>query len=99
MIPAISPATVQAAGLASTSTPVSNRPTASFGDAIGQFVGQANQDQLQADQSIKQLVEGKSDDVQQVVMAVAQADMSFQLFMEIRNKLVDTYNELMRMQF
>jgi flagellar hook-basal body complex protein FliE len=34
-----------------------------------------------------------------VVLAVAQADLSFQMFMEIRNKLIDNYNELMRMQF
>jgi flagellar hook-basal body complex protein FliE len=66
---------------------------------VSQFVGQTNQQQVAADESVKQLVTGQTDDVQQVVMAVAQADLSFQLFMEIRNKLIDNYNELMRMQF
>jgi flagellar hook-basal body complex protein FliE len=66
---------------------------------VSQFVGQTNQQQVVADESVKQLVTGQTDDVQQVVMAVAQADLSFQLFMEIRNKLIDNYNELMRMQF
>jgi flagellar hook-basal body complex protein FliE len=71
----------------------------SFGEIVSQFVGQTNQSQMAADDSVRQLVTGQTDDVQQVVLAVAQADLSFQMFMEIRNKLIDNYNELMRMQF
>ncbi|MEM7421902.1 MAG: flagellar hook-basal body complex protein FliE, partial [Pseudomonadota bacterium] len=63
------------------------------------FLSQTNQNQLQSNQAIEDLVQGKTDSVQQVVLAVAKAEMSFQLFMEIRNKLVESYNELMRMQF
>ena len=63
------------------------------------FLESTNQDQQTSDQAIKDLVEGKTDSVQEVVMAVAKAEMSFQLFMEIRNNLIDSYNELMRMQF
>ncbi len=63
------------------------------------FLESANLDQKNSDQAIKDLVEGKTDSVQEVVMAVAKAEMSFQLFMEIRNHLIDSYNELMRMQF
>lgn len=58
-----------------------------------------NNDQQTSDQAIKDLIEGKTDSVQEVVMAVAKAELSFQLFMEIRNNLIDSYNELMRMQF
>lgn len=71
----------------------------SFGDLVKNFVGQTNQDQLSADAAIKDLATGQTDDVHQVVMAVANAEMSFQLFMEIRNQLIESYNELMRMQF
>lgn len=60
---------------------------------------QANVDQKNSDKAIKDLVEGKTDSVQDVVMTVAKAEMSFQMFMEIRNKLIESYNELMRMQF
>jgi len=63
------------------------------------FLESTNLDQQTSDQAIKDLVEGKTDSVQEVVMAVAKAEMSFQLFMEIRNSLIDSYNELMRMQF
>ncbi len=71
----------------------------SFGGLVKQFVEQTNSDQVASDLAVKDLVAGKTDNVQQVVMAVANAEMSFQLFMEIRNKLIDSYNELMRMQF
>jgi flagellar hook-basal body complex protein FliE len=63
------------------------------------FLEQTNQDQINSDLAIEQFVAGKSDNVQQVVLTVAKAEMSFQLFMEIRNKLIESYNELMRMQF
>ena len=58
-----------------------------------------NQDQIQSESAVQDLVTGKTDDIQQVVMAVTKAELSFQLFMEIRNHLIDSYNELMRMQF
>ncbi|MEM9413821.1 MAG: flagellar hook-basal body complex protein FliE [Planctomycetota bacterium] len=63
------------------------------------FLESTNLDQKNSDQAIRDLVEGKTDSVQEVVMAVAKAEMSFQLFMEIRNRLIESYNELMRMQF
>ena len=59
----------------------------------------ANQGQQASDQAIRDLVAGDTDSIQQVVMSIAKAEMSFELFMEIRNKLIDSYNELMRMQF
>lgn len=70
-----------------------------FSQLVDHLVQQTNEAQVVSDQSIDDLVKGKTNDVQQVVMAVANAEMSFQLFMEIRNKLIDSYNELMRMQF
>lgn len=91
-------ASYQSAAMPSPTTSQSQGPV-SFGDLVSQFVGQTNQQQMAADQSVQQLVTGQTDDVQQVVLAVAQADLSFQLFMEIRNKLIDNYSELMRMQF
>ena len=71
----------------------------SFGDLVNKFIEQTNTDQVSSDVAIQDFATGKTDNVQQVVLALANADMSFQLFMEIRNKLIDSYNELMRMQF
>jgi flagellar hook-basal body complex protein FliE len=71
----------------------------SFGDMVSNFVQQTNQDQVQSDQAVSDLLQGKTDNVQDVVLAAAKAEMSFQLFMEIRNRLISAYNDLMRMQF
>ena len=70
-----------------------------FSKLVTGFIDETNKAQVGSDQAINDLVAGKTDNVQQVVMAVANAEMSFQMFMEIRNKLIDSYNELMRMQF
>lgn len=63
------------------------------------LLSQANTDQLRSDEAIQGLVSGENQDVQQVVMEVVKAEMSFQVFMEVRNQIVESYNELMRMQF
>ncbi len=70
-----------------------------FGDLVNKFVEQTNNDQLVSDTAVQDFATGKTDNVEQVVLAMANADMSFQLFMEIRNHLIDSYNDLMRMQF
>jgi len=63
------------------------------------LLSQANADQLRSEAAIDGLVSGENQDVQQVVMEVVKAEMSFQIFMEVRNQIVESYNELMRMQF
>ena len=70
-----------------------------FADLIQNYVQQTNVAQRASDSAIESFATGKSENVQQVVLAMANAEVSFQMFMEIRNKLIDSYNELMRMQF
>jgi len=70
-----------------------------FAKLVDNYVQQTNEAQVASDTAIDDLITGKTDNIQQVVMAVTNAEMSFQLFMEIRNNLIDSYNELMRMQF
>lgn len=70
----------------------------SFAQAISGLLQEANAQQLQSDQSLQQLVTGETDNVHNVVLAVAKADLSFRLVLEIRNRLIDSYQEIMRMQ-
>ncbi|MCC9602004.1 flagellar hook-basal body complex protein FliE [Stieleria sp. JC731] len=83
----------QAAGALSPSEQTTDR------NVFLDLMAQANEDQLRSEQAINNLVSGKTEDVQQVVMEVVKAEMSFQVFMEVRNQIIDSYNELMRMQF
>jgi|YelNatPaOPRAMG01_1025707.scaffolds.fasta_scaffold07492_8 flagellar hook-basal body complex protein FliE len=52
--------------------------------------------QLEADQAIKELVVGKGD-LTATVLALEKADLSFRLMMQIRNKLIRAYEEVMKM--
>jgi len=71
---------------------------ASFPSAISDFLQDANTQQLRADQSLQELVTGQSENVHDVVVSMAKADLSFRLMLEIRNRLVESYQEVMRMQ-
>jgi flagellar hook-basal body complex protein FliE len=58
-------------------------------------------DQLQGDANAKTaaLLEGSGMDVHSAMIAVEKADLSFQLMMQVRNKIVSAYQEIARMQF
>lgn len=73
--------------------------SARFVDVLVDVVNGANMDQVQADQALADLSSGKTDDLQSVVMSVAKADLSFRFFLEMRNKLTESYQDLSRMQF
>jgi flagellar hook-basal body complex protein FliE len=58
-------------------------------------------DQLQgvADEKVSELLSGNGVDVHSAMIAVEKADLSFQLMMQVRNKIVEAYQEISRMQF
>jgi flagellar hook-basal body complex protein FliE len=51
-----------------------------------------------ADAAIRDLATGEAQDLHTVTMAVAQADLSFRLILEMRNRLTEAYQEVSRMQ-
>jgi flagellar hook-basal body complex protein FliE len=71
---------------------------ASFVDVVEKLLGDANSGQLQADQAIRELAMGKAENLHDVMLAVAKADLAFRTVLEVRNRLTDAYQEVMRMQ-
>ena len=69
----------------------------SFGDVLGKFVNDVNTLQHQADQSIDKLATGEITDVHEVMIAVEEANTAMEFMLEIRNKIVEAYQEVMRM--
>ncbi len=69
-----------------------------FGELMVDYLKEVNQLQQEADRSVFELATGKTDNLQDVVVAVNEADLSFRLMMQIRNKLLDAYQEIIRMQ-
>ena len=70
----------------------------SFVDTLGSLVSDVNQSQLQSRDAVSGLMSGQNVPLHQAMIAMEEASVSFQLMVEVRNKLLDSYQELMRMQ-
>ncbi len=53
----------------------------------------------QAETRVADVLAGNGADVHSALIAVEKADLSFQLMMQVRNKIVSAYQEISRMQF
>ena len=71
----------------------------SFHDLLSELLTEVNQAQKDADVSIRQLATGDSGTtIQDVVLRLEEADLTFRLMKEIRDKLVSAYKEVMSIQ-
>ncbi len=77
-----------------TEKPFSN----SFGSSITDAVKSLDQTQRSAEQEISRAVTGDSPDLHKTIIALQTADLKFQFGLQVRNKLVGAYEEVMRMQ-
>ena len=80
------------------STPGVSGEAGGFADSLKAAIGQVNDAQMQAGQAVDALMTGQTQDIHRTMVALQQADVSFQLMMQIRNKLVTGYEEIQRMQ-
>jgi flagellar hook-basal body complex protein FliE len=81
-------------------TPLKSSQTESgFGDVLQEAVRQVDDLQSNATMKVQELVAGQGGDVHTAMIAVEQADLTFQLMMQVRNKVVAAYQEISRMQF
>jgi flagellar hook-basal body complex protein FliE len=69
-----------------------------FADAVNSTVKNVEQFQANASASIGRFVSGEGEDLHQVALATQQADLAFNLFMQVRNKVISAYQEVMRLQ-
>lgn len=70
----------------------------SFADMIEKAVNSVDETNKNADQKVEDLVAGRTENVHEVMISMQKAQLSFELMTEIRNKLLDTYQQLSRMQ-
>lgn len=73
-------------------------PVKDFGQTIKDFVQAVNQDQIKAEKEVADVIQGKSENLHQATAMMEEARLSFQLMIEIRNKLLESYQHLERMQ-
>jgi len=77
------------------------RKTSPVEEVVSSFeksIQQANAMQHEADQAIEALATGEVKDIAQTMIAVEKANLSFQLMTQVRNRIVEAYQEVMRMQ-
>jgi flagellar hook-basal body complex protein FliE len=79
--------------------PASNTAgAASFSDVLGKAVDEINAKQVAASDAVNGLLSGQNVSMHQAMIAMQEASVSFQLMVEVRNKLLESYQELMKMQ-
>ncbi len=71
---------------------------ADFKNALTDFIGSVNNDQLSSNSITKDFILGEDVELHEVMIAGEKAKTSLELLMEIRNKTIDMYRELTRIQ-
>ena len=70
-----------------------------FEDALRNAIDQVEELQTNSDQQVSSLLQGEQGDVHNVMIAIEKADVAFQLMMQVRNKIVNAYQQVSQMQF
>jgi flagellar hook-basal body complex protein FliE len=79
-------------------SPGSTDKAGAFQSVLSQAIETVEGQHQSAEQSINRLLSGEGEELHRTAMATQQAEMSFNLFMQVRNKVVQAYQEVMRMQ-
>ncbi len=69
----------------------------SFMDTLKDAIGDVNRLHEEADQAVRDLAEGKDANIHNTMIALEKAEISFQLMMQVRNKIISAYETIMRM--
>jgi flagellar hook-basal body complex protein FliE len=72
--------------------------TGAFSDALFKAVSEVNSLHQNADKAIQNVQGGQSDSLHEAIIALEKADVSFRAMLTVRNKLLEAYQEIMRMQ-
>ncbi|MDD5718363.1 MAG: flagellar hook-basal body complex protein FliE [Candidatus Krumholzibacteria bacterium] len=73
-------------------------PRASFGEQLHAAIRAVDDLQTQRDELVSGMIRGQPSEVHEIMTAAQEAQLSFELMLEVRNKLLDAYQEIMRMQ-
>lgn len=69
-----------------------------FADSLKAAIGNVNQLQKTSDKAAQDLATGRTDNVADVMIATEKADIALRVMVQVRNKIIDAYQEIMKMQ-
>ncbi len=70
----------------------------SFTALLQESIAKVSEVQVSADRAIESLAKGEATNVHEAMIAVEEANLSFNMMLQVRNKLLAAYEEIMRMQ-
>jgi flagellar hook-basal body complex protein FliE len=70
----------------------------SFADTLKEAVGTVNQLQKDSDKKMQELATGKTSNIPEVMMAAEKADIALRMMVQMRNKMIEAYQDVMKMQ-
>jgi flagellar hook-basal body complex protein FliE len=68
-----------------------------FGEYVKQSLSDVNRQMLDADQAINDLATGENQDIHNTMISMKKAEISFELVMQVRNKIIAAYDEIRKM--
>jgi flagellar hook-basal body complex protein FliE len=80
------------------STPIAGSRSGDFQKLFESAVNQVEGLRIGAEQSAERFLNGESEELHQTALATQRAEIAFDLFLQVRNKVVQAYQEVMRMQ-
>lgn len=84
---------------ATATPPALNQEQEGFGDVLKKAISQVEGLHTDTQQQAAALLRGDGSDIHNVMIAVEKADIAFQLMMQVRNKIVNAYQDISKMQF
>jgi len=73
-------------------------PASKFSDALRNAVNDVSRLQQTADKAIKEVQTGNTGSLHEAMIALEKADISFRTMLQFRNKFIEAYQEVMRLQ-
>ena len=89
-LPAITPPTVE-------SVSPSTAGGGSFRDVLSSAINEVEGAHNAATESVQRFLSGDGEDLHSTILASQRSDLEFQMFMQVRNKVVSAYQEIMKM--
>jgi flagellar hook-basal body complex protein FliE len=69
-----------------------------FSELLSDSLEKVNTYQVEADTAVKELISGRNKNIHETMLTLERADTSLKLMMQVRNKILDAYKEIMKMQ-
>ena len=77
---------------------LNEKTNTSFSEVLKESISKVGELEKEADKEVEKLATMESKDIHNTMIAIEKADLTFQMMMQVRNKIISAYEEIMRMQ-